>query len=75
MASSSSSSSFVGPLRQPRTLLLLSLLAAPWAHAEGDAPERQILEAVQVTGNPLGNKELAQPGQALSGDALLLRRR
>ena len=62
------------PQAWPRTALLLSLLAAPWAHAEGGNADRQTLDAVQVTGNPLGNKELAQPGQALSGDALLLRR-
>lgn len=62
------------PQAWPRTALLLSLLAAPWAHAEGGNADRQTLDTVQVTGNPLGNKELAQPGQALSGDALLLRR-
>lgn len=62
------------PLPWPRTLLLLSLLGAQWAHAEATATERQTLDTVQVTGNPLGNKELGQPGQALSGDALLLRR-
>ena len=56
------------------TLLVLSLLGAQWAHAESGTAERQTLGTVQVTGNPLGNKELAQPGQSLSGDALVLRR-
>lgn len=55
-------------------MLMLSLLAASLAHAESGTSERQTLDTVQVTGNPLGNKELAQPGQSLSGDALLLRR-
>ncbi len=58
----------------PRTALLLALLGAQWVHAEGNPTDRQTLDAVQVTGNPLGNKELAQPGQSLAGDALLLRR-
>ncbi len=58
----------------PRALLLIGLLGAHWAHAEGNPAERQTLDTVQVTGNPLGNKELAQAGQTLSGDALLLRR-
>ncbi|MBB2486385.1 TonB-dependent receptor [Mitsuaria sp. WAJ17] len=58
----------------PRTALLLGLLTVQWVHAEGNPADRQTLDAVQVTGNPLGNKELAQPGQALAGDALLLRR-
>ena len=58
----------------PRALLLIGLLGAQWAHAEGNPAERQTLDTVQVTGNPLGNKELTQAGQALSGDALLLRR-
>ncbi len=57
-----------------RALLLIGLLSSQGAHAEGNATDRQTLDTVQVTGNPLGNKELAQAGQALSGDALLLRR-
>ncbi|MDL5034489.1 TonB-dependent receptor [Pelomonas sp. APW6] len=62
------------PLTLRPTVLVLSLMAAALAHAEGSTADRQTLDTVQVTGNPLGNKELAQPGQSLSGDALLLRR-
>lgn len=62
------------PLALRPSLLALGLLAAHPAFADGNTAERQTLEAVQVTGNPLGNKELAQPGQTLSGDSLLLRR-
>ncbi len=68
------SSSPIQPLVLRPTVLVLSLMAATLAHAEGSTADRQTLDTVQVTGNPLGNKEVAQPGQSLSGDALLLRR-
>lgn len=51
----------------------LCCMAAASAHAQ-QAGSQQQLERVLVTGNPLANVQLLQPGQALAGEALTLRR-
>lgn len=57
--------------------LLALALAAIYPHAasaQGAAADKQRLNTVVVTGNPLGSQELAPAHHVLSGDALVLSR-
>lgn len=75
MSSITLKTSFVRPRLTPLALSLLVALPA-WAEAGADAPtpRKEKLEAVVVTGNPLGLRDLVAPVQQLSGEGLVLKR-